>query len=1072
LLLVVLSPLLAQRGERFAIVLQDPPLTQVVESARQLRERPAQMQLERIQKAQAVIQTELAARGITVTGRVQTLVNAMFVRASASQIDEVGNLPGVRYIQPMLPLKLNLSKAVDLVQAPAAWNALGGVQNAGSGVKIAVLDTGIDNQHPAFQDSSLRPPDGFPKVDKPEWRETYTNNKVIVARSYVDMLVLGDEPEFSRPDDLTPRDRVGHGTAAAAVAAGVQNSGPAATIRGVAPRAFLGNYKIFGSPGVNDVTFDDVVIQALDDAFRDGMDIASLSIGRPALWAPGDSGSICGKPGGQACDLRVEAVNNAVRKGLTVVVSAGNGGDSGLEIPSLNTVHSPGTASGALTVGATTNSHRFFASLRPQGPGVPAALQRIDTLFGNGPKPASALAAPLVDVSKLEDNGRACSPLTNNSLSGALALIERGDCALELKVNHAQRAGAVGAVIFQQAGNEFVYSPQTLQETGIPAVVIGNTAGKRLKDFLAANPGREAALDPALTETAAAADEVAYFSSQGPAIDMTVKPELVAVGTDLYLPTQKFDPNGSMFDPSGYTNAAGTSFSAPMAAGAAALVKQQFPGYTPAQIKSALVNTASASGLTDFDYDGTPIPARVTAVGAGKLNAAEALRAAVTSDPAAVSFGLPGRLPVSRTLRLTNGGTSQLQVSLRVNQRDQDANARVTVTPTSATLPAGGSSTITLQLQGTLPKPGDYQGDIVVTGGGAELRIPYLYFATANVAFNAFSLAGQNFVGVVGETLGVRLTAKFVDGYGTPVADLPVRFRSILGSGSVDQATRTTDELGIAEARVILGSQLGEQGFSVEGGGLTYEFYGQAMLRPTFRTDGVVNAASGRVGEGLAPGSYLSIFGSALSEALRAATTLSLPLSLANVSVSFDVPSRSLSLPGRLHFVSEKQINVQIPWELQGLTSAQLKVSIGDVSSALYTVPLKDYSPEFFPYTEPQSGRVLIAALDENYQLLGTVNPARRGRPVQLYANGISPVNNQPASGESSPSQPLASCRVTPTVTVGNRPAQVAFCGLAPSLVGLYQLNIVVPEDAPAGIQPVIVSAGGVTSQPGLLAIQ
>ena len=104
-----------------------------------------------------------------------------------------------------------LDRALDLVHASAAWSALGGQQNAGKGVRIAILDTGIDQDQPAFQDAALQPPSGFPKGEI-----DYTSSKVIVARSYVAMLpfALVDASD-SRPDDVTPRDRSGHGTAIA-----------------------------------------------------------------------------------------------------------------------------------------------------------------------------------------------------------------------------------------------------------------------------------------------------------------------------------------------------------------------------------------------------------------------------------------------------------------------------------------------------------------------------------------------------------------------------------------------------------------------------------------------------------------------------------------------------------------------------------------------------------------------------------------------------------------------------------------------------------------------------------------
>jgi subtilisin family serine protease len=127
------------------------------------------------------------------------------------------------------------------------WNG-----ERGRRVKIAIVDSGIDNTHPAFQDASLQPPPGYPMGDA-----AYTNGKIIVARSY--------EPMFALPDDATPRDRSGHGTALEMIAAGETNTGPLATITGVAPKSWLGNYKIFGTPGVNDNATYAAAIQALED---------------------------------------------------------------------------------------------------------------------------------------------------------------------------------------------------------------------------------------------------------------------------------------------------------------------------------------------------------------------------------------------------------------------------------------------------------------------------------------------------------------------------------------------------------------------------------------------------------------------------------------------------------------------------------------------------------------------------------------------------------------------------------------------------------------------------------------
>jgi uncharacterized protein (TIGR03437 family) len=422
---------------------------------------------------------------------------------------------------------------------------------------------------------------------------------------------------------------------------------------------------------------------------------------------------------------------------------------------------------------------------------------------------------------------------------------------------------------------------------------------------------------------------------------------------------------------------------------------------------------------------------------------------------------------MSKTLRIVNGSSSQLTVA--VTPRDADANARVTVSPASVS--ASSTGTLSVRLEGTLPRPGAYEGAITIRGGAVDLRVPYLYLVGDGAPYNIFPLEGWDFVGNAGERK--FLTFKLLDRYGVPVRNAPVRFRATLGGGTIDTADAQTDIYGIAAAKVFLGSQLGEQEFTAEAGGLTVYFNGRARLKPSIETNGVVNAASFERGKPVAPGSYIAIFGRGLSDTTRIFSTPYLPLSLAGVSVSFDVPSKGLSLPGRLHFVSDGQVNVQVPWELQGLNTASIKVSIGyESSSSLYTLPLADYSPAFFEYTEPASGRSLIAGLDQAYRLITSDNPARRGSVVQLYANGLGPVDNQPPTGEITPAQPLPTTRATPTVTVGGRPAAVQFSGLAPYIVGLYQLNITVPADAPTGLQPVVITAGGVTSKPATLPVQ
>ena len=294
------------RLPEYALVLQDPPVARTIQSRAQLQSAAARAQLAKVRNAQRSVLAELAARKVRVTSTSQTLVNAIFVRVSHRDAPALKAIPGVKWIQYLPPSKPALAAAEDLIGVPAAWSAIGGSANAGAGVRIGIIDTGIDQTHPGFSDTGFTAPAGFPAGDT-----AFTNNKVIVARSYVSMLIDPD-PLYSTPDDLSPRDRQGHGTAIAMIAAGVQNTGPLGSITGVAPKAFLGNYKVFGSPGVNDCTPRvPAWIQALTDATSDGMDIVTLSLGEgdPAFFGALDTGiNVCGDA---ICDVGAQAVENA-----------------------------------------------------------------------------------------------------------------------------------------------------------------------------------------------------------------------------------------------------------------------------------------------------------------------------------------------------------------------------------------------------------------------------------------------------------------------------------------------------------------------------------------------------------------------------------------------------------------------------------------------------------------------------------------------------------------------------------------------------------------------------------------
>jgi len=1144
--------------DRFTVVLQDPPVAARVATREELSSPAALSYRTQIEGRQASIRQQIEARNFQVTGSASLLINAIFVKGSASRLGDLRSIPGVASVYPMRRFKPTLNRAVAAMNAPTAWTVLGGMGNAGAGMKIGIIDTGIDQTHPAFQDSTLSTPSGFPKCTNghPEDCTGFTNSKVIVARSYVRTLAMewvtnpSNPAAQSQPDDYSPRDRFGHGTAVASAAAGFTNTGPGittagspVTFTGMAPKAYLGNYKIYGSPGVNDFPTDDVLIAAVEDAVSDGMDVINLSTGGPAL-------------SGWNNDPVAMAYETAAQKAV-VVIAAGDSGSAtfdpttGLGYPYFQSISSPATSPSAITVGATINSHLWLPSVSAAASGAPANLQGIAANLGDSviqgdftvinfvgyPSLLGATRAPLVDITQSpvgDSTGLACNALPAGSLLNVIALIERGGgtaCTFDQKAINAQTAGAVGIIFYNSPGSA-TPTPIGIGEDFLgPTVMISNSDGVNLKNYIDANPGAPVTIDVAAIEQddstyssqngivpALAVNQFASYSSMGPTPDGLIKPDMVAIGGDdgaafigsgLYIATQSYDPTpqistfASLYSATGYAAGDGTSFSAPIVAGAAAMVKQAHPTFTPAQIKSALVNSAAQTVTTDDFGDAVDIEW----LGSGVLDAGAAANATVVATPSTLSFGYiaaGGALPAAIPVTVTNTGKSSVTLTSAVAQNTPGSGSSVTAT-SSVTIAAGASSTVTVSVTGKAPAAGEYSGFVTLTGGGATVRIPYMYLVGDGLIANAnVSLISSFTGGAPGQDGGVMIV-QVVDDVGVPIGGAPVTFTSgsrnaftlrsyageaISGPGttaplgnsepacspasSTTSVTCPTDKFGFAYVDVLNGATTGSFTVNISVGGNVFQggvFISNTV--PQINNGGIVNNAT--FGSSVAPGSYVAIFGSNLLDTSNLSnyafynnltydslSTFRLPLSMDWTSVSFDVPSAGLSVPGYLYFVSPGQVNVFVPWELAGQTSAQVKVNVDEGSySNVITLPLSQYSPGFFL----NSGNV-ADALDLGYNLISASNPAVRGQVIQLFVNGLGPVTNQPNSGDPSPATAatLALTKTLPTVSIGGQPATVGFSGLAPGLIGLYQVNVTVPTNISAGNQPITISVGGQTS--------
>jgi len=256
--------------------------------------------------------------------------------------------------------------------------------------------------------------------------------------------------------------------------------------------------------------------------------------------------------------------------------------------------------------------------------------------------------------------------------------------------------------------------------------------------------------------------------------------------------------------------------------------------------------------------------------------------------------------------------------------------------------------------------------------------------------------------------------------------------------------------------------------FKTINSGASWQAVGTGPPIPLINSGGTVNGASFN-NFPPAPASIASVFGTNFADGLSVASSLPLPILLGGTRVLVN------EIPAPLFAVSPNQINFQIPWELFGQTQATISVVANGVASGSSTFNLAAYSPGLFSTNQQGYGQaaILIASTGEMAAPVNSIigraaRPARRGEFITIYGTGLGPVSNQPASGSPATSGLLSTTTSTPSVSIGGVPVPITegfFSGLAPSFVGLYQINVRVPESAPAGnAVAVTVTIGGVTS--------
>ncbi|HLK47138.1 MAG TPA: S8 family serine peptidase [Bryobacteraceae bacterium] len=640
-----------------------------------------------VRQEKANFRAAARAAGLAFSERYafDTLWNGLSIQIDPSQISKLSRIPGVAAVYPVGVYSLppvqtvsdpNLITALAMTGADIAQNSLG---LSGAGVKVGIIDTGIDYNHP-----DLGGPGPFP------------TGRVISGWDFVgDAYDAGTNPvPVPDPD---PLDCAGHGTHVAGIV------GANGLVKGVAPRVSFGAYRVFGCAGS---TADDIMIAAMERALSDGMQVVNMSIGASFGWPQWPTAM---------------AGTRLVNKGVVVVASIGNDGTSGIWAAS-----APGLGSKVIGVASFDNTHLNLASFTVSPNNAP-----IGYISATG-APAAPLAGtfPLARTGTTTTAADACN-LPLSGVSGKIALIRRGTCSFYIKAFNAMSAGAIGVVLYNNAAGIISPTVAGAPPIAIPVVSISAADGATLNALIAGGTTTLTWTSDAVSLPNATGGLISSFSSYGLSPDLVVKPDIGAPGG--YIRSTYPLALGS------YANLSGTSMSSPHVAGAAALLLQASP-HTPSQaVRDILQNGAEpalwwgnpALGFLD----------NVHRQGAGMLHIDKSILNTTRVSPGKLSLGdNPAGLPVTQNLTISNqGGTAVTYQLAAAPALSTGPNpfvpgfttgfATVTFSASSVTVRAGSSATVgvTITANPGLPDDSLFGGYIVVSpgNGGEAISVPY-----------------------------------------------------------------------------------------------------------------------------------------------------------------------------------------------------------------------------------------------------------------------------------------------------------------------------------------------------------
>ena len=666
-----------------------------------------------------------------------TLWNGVSVNVPPSQVGSLSSIPGVTAVYPVRAFSLPPTPQGTINPDDLGSNPMigvdplaGGVGNdLGQGIKVAVIDSGIDYTNPDLRngpcahlgDSGCRVIGGFD----------------FVGDSYDDTPTDGAFQPVPHPDnDPAPCDPntadaivnaggsassdAGHGTHVTGIVGA--KAATADGVTGVAPDVQFLAYRVFGCVGSTD---NDNIVAALERAYKDGAQVVNMSIGDDyASWPE--------EPTAQTSDM-------LAKKGVVVVAAEGN---AGAVNTGLFSGGDPGVGNDVIAVGSVDNANAFFPLFDVNGtthPYVQAAAAPTAPTSGTG------------QVVTVPDT-IGCAAEAAGSLTGKIALIKRGTCTFYVKAIQAQHAGAVAVVLYNNAAG--FLTPTVAPPAGSPAVTIPVVlTGLADGNAIAAIAGTRT-----LTWTSggqyvpqSTGGLISSFSSWGPTAELGLKPDVSAPGGEIRStwPVTQFG---------GHNVISGTSMASPHVAGAAALLLAA--GKSPSDVATLLSNNAVPTlwnGAPSAGFLESPLRE-----GAGLIRVDRAIAATTMVTPRKISLG--EGLGGSQILTITNSGSTALTYDLSATSAiapfPQDSTwpntfnfdlfeDTVQFSSDSVTVPAGGTAFVTasVSVDPVTPDGELYGGFIQLTprGEGNTLTVPYAGYKGDYQAQQVLSGAGQGF---------------------------------------------------------------------------------------------------------------------------------------------------------------------------------------------------------------------------------------------------------------------------------------------------------------------------------------